>query len=79
MPNRCPDVFPQILNFMYAGNVELTLETCVPLLALADVYLIKELKERCNTFIREKVNSSTALPMLEKALQFNAQVINFQL
>ena len=40
---RCSAVFPQFLKYLYVGQIRITLESSLPLLALADKYNIADL------------------------------------
>ncbi|XP_030846839.1 uncharacterized protein LOC105442201 [Strongylocentrotus purpuratus] len=54
----CEEVFGNFLKFLYTASVDLTKGNVLPLALLADKYLVKELRELCDEFIREKQNDA---------------------
>ncbi len=67
------NVFYQLLHFIYSGrtSVPLTETTAQQLLAAADKYNIKELKNECARFLLPYVNETTAQVTFEIAVMFN--------
>ncbi len=65
------NVFPEMLAFMYDGKVKLTLENVIPLLALADHYLVEQLCVLCNNFLSANITRDTALTIIKRALEFS--------
>ena len=60
---------------MYLGELEITAEKAVPLLAMADHYLITGLKSKLSSYISINVQRENAITMLKKALQFHAGIL----
>ncbi|XP_030846897.1 kelch-like protein 25 [Strongylocentrotus purpuratus] len=54
----CEEFFGDFLKFLYTASVDLTKENVLPLALLADKYLVKELRELCDEFIRDKQNDA---------------------
>lgn len=70
---RFPDphnVFPELLAFIYTGRVVITLDNVIPLLAMADHYLVEDLCALCDTFL-ESIQRDTAIGILKSALDFH--------
>lgn len=71
-----PDhVFPDIVRYMYTGEVIISAEKAVPLLAMADQYQITELKTELSEYISKNVRRENCVTLLKKALQFHADKI----
>lgn len=71
-----PDnVMPDILRYMYTGEITITAEKAVPLLTLADKLRITELKAELSEFISKNVRRENAVTLLKKALQFQDERI----
>ncbi|KAH3763437.1 E3 ubiquitin-protein ligase Ufd4 [Pelomyxa schiedti] len=69
-----PDhVFPILLQFMYTGTVDLTSEIAIPLLSMADHYLVPDLQRACFNYIGSRIHRDNVLAMLEKAASFDAE------
>uniref|UniRef100_A0A336KY68 CSON000048 protein n=1 Tax=Culicoides sonorensis TaxID=179676 RepID=A0A336KY68_CULSO len=43
----CYPVFPSFLEYLYKGKINVSLDTCLPILSLADKYNIKDLVQLC--------------------------------
>lgn len=71
-----PDnVFADIVAYMYTGDIPITAEKAVPLLAMADYYAMTELKDVLSNFITKNVRRENAVTLLKKAMQFHADQI----
>jgi hypothetical protein len=68
-------VLPDIVRYMYTGEIIITAEKAVPLLAMADHCAIMELKTELSTYISMNVRRENAVTLLKKALQFHADKI----
>lgn len=67
----CEDVFGDFLKFLYTASVNLTKCNVLPLALLADKYLVKELRELCDEFIRDKQNhAQEVVTFIHLASQF---------
>lgn len=69
------NVFPDVLAFMYSGRmyiphyrgliisagISLTLDNVIPLLTMADHYLIKPLEQLCSDFLSSHVSTPTLI------------------
>lgn len=65
------NVFPELLVFMYTGRVCITLDNVIPLLAVADHYLVEDLCALCDTFLASNIQRDTALIIIKNALDFH--------
>ena len=68
-------LFPEVLRFMYKGRITIDENNAIPLLALADHYLIHKLRTQASDFICRSITRHNALVVLETALQFNVAEI----
>ncbi|EFX78353.1 hypothetical protein DAPPUDRAFT_27655, partial [Daphnia pulex] len=64
-----PDVFQQLLRFIYTGRLSLeTMETmAVALFIAADKYLLDQLKDKCELFLLYKMTPVNCLELLLQA------------
>lgn len=69
------NVFPELLAFMYTGRVAITLDNVIPLLAVADHYLVEDLMTLCDTFLASNIQRDTALIIIKSALDFHFEDI----
>jgi hypothetical protein len=65
------NVFPELLAFIYTGRVVITLDNVIPLLAVADHYLVEDLCSLCDTFLESNIQRDTALVIIKNALDFH--------
>ena len=56
---ECGDVFPAFLKFLYSCHIVLTIENTLPILMLADKYIVNDLKRVCIEFA-----TNTIIPKL---------------
>lgn len=49
------EVFPQFLKYLYIGQINISLQTAMPVLALADKYDIKDLVQLCVDYMLKHV------------------------
>lgn len=68
-------VLPDIIQFMYTGDIPLTLDNVVPILHISDVYLMKSLKRVCLDYITKYLNRFTALKLLKDTIEFSQEDI----
>ena len=74
--NDSEDLFPEVIKFMYTDRITITDTNAIPLLALADHYLIESLRQKASDFICEKViHRSNVIDILKHSLDFNVQDI----
>jgi speckle-type POZ protein len=61
-----PDVFQEILRFIYTGRTQLTaMNQMAPgILAAADKYLLEDLKTRCETHLIRQMSAENCLELL---------------
>lgn len=71
----CSDVFPQFLKYLYVGNIRISLQTVMPMLALADKYNIKDLVQLCVAYmLKHGATAATQgylISWLQYAINFN--------
>lgn len=48
-------MFPQFLKYLYIGQINISLQTAMPVLALADKYDIKDLVQLCVEYMLKHV------------------------
>ncbi|XP_035901510.1 BTB/POZ domain-containing protein 17 [Anopheles stephensi] len=58
--DKCQDVFPQFLRYMYVGKMTISVDTAVYILKLADKYNIHDLVQICIDYMKRHVNKATA-------------------
>lgn len=49
----CYPVFPSFLEYLYKGQIKISLDTCMPILSLADKYNIKDLVQLCSDYMNK--------------------------
>lgn len=64
---------PLLLDFLYNGHITFTNDNAMLLLALADYYLVKELKQAASDYIIGTITRDNALTTLKEAIRFNAE------
>lgn len=69
------NVFPDLLAFMYGGSITLTLESVIPVLAMADHYLIKDLVSVCTEYLSAHIQKENVLVIVKSALNFHFEDI----
>ncbi len=69
------NVMPDIVRYMYTSEIVISAEKAVPLLAMADLYCITELKLELSNYISRNVRRENAVTLLRKALRFHADQI----
>ncbi len=52
-----PDIFNELLRFIYTGRVQFTKSNAEPLLAASDQYSISSLKSKCEKFFNKLVST----------------------
>lgn len=70
----CTEVFPQFLKYLYVGHIRISLQTVMPMLALADKYNIKDLVQLCVDYMLKHVADAATQGYLVAWLQYT---INF--
>eukprot|EP00027_Filamoeba_sp_ATCC50430_P014998 CAMPEP_0168573390 /NCGR_PEP_ID=MMETSP0413-20121227/18504_1 /TAXON_ID=136452 /ORGANISM="Filamoeba nolandi, Strain NC-AS-23-1" /LENGTH=485 /DNA_ID=CAMNT_0008606627 /DNA_START=66 /DNA_END=1523 /DNA_ORIENTATION=- len=70
--------FHLVLKFIYEGTIEFTTENVIPLLSMADCYLIHELKKSASAYIVSNLTRDMALGMLQKSIEFNAEDVMYK-
>eukprot|EP00057_Strongylocentrotus_purpuratus_P002869 XP_003725408.1 PREDICTED: kelch-like protein 41b [Strongylocentrotus purpuratus] len=72
----CEEFFGDFLKFLYTASVDLTKGNVLPLALLADKYLVKELRELCDEFIRDNQNDAQeVVTFIRSALKFGMREI----
>jgi speckle-type POZ protein len=68
-----PDVFQEVLRFIYTGKTQETALMASALLAAADKYLLEDLKSRCETHLICQIFPETCLPLLSLTIHHPAE------
>lgn len=66
----CSMVFPQFLKYLYVGQIRISLQTVMPMLALADKYNIKDLVQLCVDYILKHIAKAATQGYLVSWLQY---------
>lgn len=66
-----PESLLQLLRYMYTGSIELTSDSALPLLSLANRFGIHLLKDHCEQFITRELNVENCSLFLTAADRFN--------
>lgn len=66
----CSMVFPQFLKYLYVGQIRISLQTVMPMLALADKYNIKDLVKLCVDYMLEHIAKAATQGYLISWLQY---------
>ncbi|KYQ93288.1 BTB/POZ domain-containing protein [Tieghemostelium lacteum] len=69
-PDPC-NVFPQVLDFMYDGKIMVSPENVIPLLAMADHYLINDLQSLCTKYLDNNLHRENVLIILKFSIEFH--------
>ncbi|XP_077996996.1 BTB/POZ domain-containing protein 17-like [Glandiceps talaboti] len=56
---ECVTVFDRFLRFMYCGQIDLDIESVVPLLSLADKYNVHQIKSLCEDYMVRQVENNS--------------------
>lgn len=67
---KCTEVFPQFLKYLYTGQVKISIESAMPLLSLADKYNIKDLIVLCRDYMTKSVALAGTRGFLISWLQY---------
>lgn len=70
----CAEVFPQFLKYLYVGQIRISLQSVMPMLALADKYNIKDLVQLCVSYMLKHNATASTQGFLISWLQY---AINF--
>ncbi len=69
------DVFPQVLEYIYSGNIVINADNSIPLLAFADKLDMSELKTRTGQYIAATIRRENCISMLKRAFEFDAKEV----
>ncbi|KAJ3433991.1 hypothetical protein M0812_20049 [Anaeramoeba flamelloides] len=67
------NVFPDIVGYMYDGNINITLETAVPILAMADQFLINDLKQIASSYVLRNLKKDHVREILLRSIEFKTE------
>lgn len=67
-----PDVFMEVLKFIYGGAVRFTGDNCIEILRAADIFGLEDLKILCELFVGNHVDGDNKEDLLEISEIFNA-------
>lgn len=68
-----PAVFRKMLEFIYAGAIEVEAEMATELLALADQYMLHDLKVICGFGLRKSISVETVCRIIQSADRFDCE------
>lgn len=66
----CLEVFPQFLKYLYVGQIRISLQTVMPMLALADKYNIKDLVQLCVDYMLKHISKAATQGCLVSWLHY---------
>ncbi|CAG0892696.1 unnamed protein product [Darwinula stevensoni] len=66
----CAAVFPEFLYYLYSGQVVLQQNSALPLLALADKYNVRDLREVCLTYMTNHIVAAASHGQLVSWIQY---------
>ncbi|KAH8235673.1 hypothetical protein KR032_005075 [Drosophila birchii] len=66
----CSAVFPQFIKYLYVGQIEATLQTVMPMLALSDKYNVRDLIDLCVDYMNKHVAKAATSGYLVSWLQY---------
>ena len=66
----CSAVFPQFLKYLYVGQIKISLQTVMPMLALADKYNIKDLVQLCVDYMLKHISKAATQGFLVSWLHY---------
>lgn len=66
----CVEVFPQFLKYLYVGQIRISLQTVMPMLALADKYNIKDLVQLCVDYMLKHITKAATQGCLVSWLHY---------
>ncbi|MCL4122262.1 UNVERIFIED_CONTAM: hypothetical protein GTU68_030479, partial [Idotea baltica] len=67
---ECVEVFEKFLRYLYTGHLTLSHDSVLPILALADKYLVKDLIKMCEEYMKEHLVSAARNGYLFSWLQY---------
>eukprot|EP01127_Copromyxa_protea_P016855 TRINITY_DN5089_c2_g1_i2.p1 TRINITY_DN5089_c2_g1~~TRINITY_DN5089_c2_g1_i2.p1 ORF type:complete len:249 (-),score=51.78 TRINITY_DN5089_c2_g1_i2:24-770(-) len=65
------NIFPEVLEYMYKGTIQITIHNCAALLSFARVFCAVSLGKILKSFIRKNVQRETALTFLEESIKYS--------
>jgi len=65
------NVFSHVLCFMYNGKILISPENVIPLLSMADLYLIKDLNSICTKYLELNLHRENVLTVLRSSIEFH--------
>lgn len=66
----CSAVFPQFLKYLYVGQIRISLQTVMPMLALADKYNIRDLVQLCVDYMMKHISKAATQGYLVSWLHY---------
>lgn len=66
----CSAVFPQFLKYLYVGQIQISVQTVMPMLALADKYNIRDLVELCVDYMLKHISKAAVQGYLVSWLHY---------
>ncbi|CAH1780313.1 unnamed protein product [Owenia fusiformis] len=76
---ECAGVFEHFLKYMYTGSIQLTHTNVLPLLILADKYIVKDLADLCTNYMCEHIVSTVELNHAVSWLQYSQRSFHVKL
>jgi hypothetical protein len=73
IPDIRHPVFLAMLEYLYTGNLDITLDIAIELLTAADQYTIAELKHRCGAVLHANINVENVSEIFQAADQHEVE------
>ena len=69
------NVFPDVIKYIYSGDVVINSENSIPLLALADKLDLSDLKTQSSRYLAGSIRHENCISMLKRAFEFDAKEV----
>lgn len=70
-PVQCCNVFGDFLSYLYTGQIQISHNTVMPVMALADKYNVHDLMNLCQKFMMENIPTASRCNQLMNWLQYS--------
>jgi hypothetical protein len=75
IPNVSSETFEDFLDYVYTGSLHLTANNSLEMMEFATQYDILEVKEACQSFIRDHIRAESVCPLYITAMTYDAQIL----